>query len=159
MSAIGVGPSKVDTAAKTELDKGSAGGPVASLIGDIVLHAGVRVDFELDSTNGWAQPLVILACIFIVGIVLGVTARKKTISTTSQEWRIELDLLDMFLWTVNTQSIRSHLEFTRGIAEAQERKDPHQNTDRIGLQIFKSSNVHCLRATEAVRIQIDISIL
>lgn len=65
----------------------------------------------------------------------------------------------MFLWTVNSQSIRSHLEFTRGIAEAQERKDPHQNTDRIGLQIFKSSNIHGLRATEAVRIQIDLSIL
>lgn len=56
----------------------------------------------------------------------------------------------MFLWTVNTQSIRRHFEFASRIPKAQERKDPHQDADSVGLQTFECADVHCLRATATV---------
>ena len=56
----------------------------------------------------------------------------------------------MFLGTINTQSIRRHFKFTCRIPEAQERKDPHQDADSLGLQTFERTDVHCLRATEPV---------
>lgn len=51
----------------------------------------------------------------------------------------------MLLGTVNTQSLGGDLKLARRIAEGQEREDPHQHADRIGLEIFQGPDIHCLR--------------
>ena len=41
----------MDTSFEAILDEGCAGGPVASTIGDVVLHTCLWVDIELDVAN------------------------------------------------------------------------------------------------------------
>lgn len=53
----------------------------------------------------------------------------------------------MLLWTVNTQSLGGNLKFTRRVPKRQEREDPHQDADRIGLESFQGPDIHCLRTS------------
>lgn len=55
-------------------------------------------------------------------------------------------ILNMLLGSVDAQSLGGDFELARRITEGQEREDPHQHTDRIGLEIFQGPDIHCLRA-------------
>jgi hypothetical protein len=65
----------VDAASQTVLNIGSASRPITSLIGNVILHTGIRVDIELDLADRGSQTLVVLAGIFVIGVVLGVAGR------------------------------------------------------------------------------------
>lgn len=67
-------------------------------------------------------------------------------------------LLDVFLWAVYPQTLGGDFEFTGGIAEAQERQDPHQDADCLGLQTLESSDVHGLRTVELVNMRSKLGV-
>lgn len=74
---------------------------VGTLVSDIVLHSSLRVDPELNTLiDGSTQSSVILAGIFVVGIVLGVVY--------------------VVFWTVAAEAIGRDLEFLRTISKSQE---------------------------------------
>lgn len=57
-----------------------------------------------------------------------------------------INALNVLLGAINSQTLRSDLELASRITEAQEREDPHKDADRIGLEIFQGSYIHCLGA-------------
>jgi hypothetical protein len=79
VATTGVHAPVMDAATETELDVGGASRPVATLVRDVVLHARLRIDIELDLTDRASQALVKLTRIFIVGIIFRVT-RTKTLA-------------------------------------------------------------------------------
>lgn len=72
VTTAGVGATEVDAAIEGVPDVARAGRPVAALIGNVVLHAGFRVELQLDRLNWWAETRVILTTIDIVIQVLGI---------------------------------------------------------------------------------------
>jgi hypothetical protein len=79
VAATGVHAPVMDAATETELDEGGASCPVATLVRDVVFHARLRIDIELDLTDRATQALVKLARIFVVGVIFRVT-RTKTLA-------------------------------------------------------------------------------
>lgn len=69
--------SVVDAARQAVLDVGGACIPVATLVGDVVLHPGMWVDIELNLAHGRTEALVILASIHVIGVVFGVARVHK----------------------------------------------------------------------------------
>ncbi len=72
--AVGIQSSMVDTAFKAVLDICSAGGPVTVHVGNVVLHSCLRVDLELNWTDGSSQAGINLTSIFVVVVILGTTS-------------------------------------------------------------------------------------
>lgn len=72
MSTAGVESPIVNTASKTVLDIRSTRCPISSLVGDVVFHTSIGVNFELNGTNGASQALVEFAGIIVIGIIFGV---------------------------------------------------------------------------------------
>ena len=63
---------EVDATGEAESQITGAGGPVAGLVGNIILHTGPHVDFELARIYRTPEPLVKLASVFSIGISEGV---------------------------------------------------------------------------------------
>lgn len=62
----------MNAAGKTVLDIRSTRRPISSLVGNVVFHTSIGVDFELNGTNGASQALVEFAGIIVIGVILGV---------------------------------------------------------------------------------------
>lgn len=59
----------------------------------------------------------------------------------------------MLFGTVDAQSLRGDLELARGVSEAGEGKDPHDDADRLGLEILQRSHVQSL-GTDAGQLRV-----
>lgn len=95
----------VNTASETEAEVSSTGRPTAVFVGDVVLHAASRVNFQLPRVNRTSEPLVVSTGILSVGVAKGI--------------------VDMFFRSVDAKSLLGNFEFLGCIAVGQERKYPH----------------------------------
>lgn len=60
------------------------------------------------------------------------------------------NILNMLLRPVDSQAFRSNFKLGRGIPEAQEGEDPHEDADGVSLEVFQGPDIHCLRTKHAV---------
>lgn len=51
----------------------------------------------------------------------------------------------MLFRTVDTQSLRGNLKFASRVPKSQEREDPHEDANRVGLEVLQGPDIHCLR--------------
>ena len=99
----------VDAASEAEAKIAGACSPVAALIGDVVLHAGIGIDLELARVHGASEPLVILSGILIVGIAKRV--------------------VDVLFGTVDSEALFGDLKFLCRITVGKEREHPDLGVD------------------------------
>lgn len=106
---------KMDTPRKAEAQVPGAGGPAALLVGDVVLHAGARVDLELAVVDGPAQAGVVLAGVLAVGVAQRV--------------------VDVLLGAVDAQALFRDLELFRRVAVGHEGEDPDLRGVLAGVSV------------------------
>lgn len=70
--AVSVHAAIVNSSLEAVSDITRRGGPVATLVGDVVLHAGIRIDCKLHLLDRSTKTLVVLSCIDIVSIIFRV---------------------------------------------------------------------------------------
>ena len=102
---MGVNPAEVNTSRNAVSDVARAGCPSTTVIGDVILHAGARIDQELLFLDGPSETRIVLPGILVVGIVLGV--------------------VNVLLGAVDTESLLGDLEFSGGVAKGQEAQNPN----------------------------------
>jgi len=105
----------MDTLGETVFHEGCACGPIASAICNVVLHAGLHVDFELDWSHRGSKSGIIWSGIFVVVIIFWVATLRQYLTTMQGPC-----LLDMLLRSIHAKSLRSDLEFGSGVAKAKE---------------------------------------
>lgn len=142
----GILPSMVDAPGQALFNIHGAGIPVAPFVGDVVLHAGLRVDVQLDLADGRTEPGVMLASVFIVGVVLGVTGGGG--GGGSARWVIlyAKNSLDMLLRAINAQPLGCNLEFLGCKAKSQERENPNQHANGIRRETLQGPHIQSLGA-------------
>lgn len=69
---MGVHATVVNSSLEAVSDITRRSGPVAVFVGDVVLHAGIRINRKLHLLDRSTKTLVILSCVHIVGVILGV---------------------------------------------------------------------------------------
>lgn len=107
-----------------------------ALVGNVVLHARVRVDAELRLlVDGPAQAAVVAARVLIVGVVLRV--------------------VDVVLGPVAAEPVGRHLELPRAVAKGQEAEDAQQQPDRLGRHRLDRAHVDCLRVVAQPVAKVD----
>jgi hypothetical protein len=94
--SAGVDPTKVDTPREGPLDVPERCGDSEALVGDVILHAGTRVDLELDGIDGASESRIPLSGVLVIGVVFRV--------------------IDVLFRSVYPQSLGRHFEFFRGVA-------------------------------------------
>jgi len=114
----------VDATSKTPFDKARRGRPAAGLVGDVILHASLRINLEFGRRHWSTKTRVVLSGILIVGIVFRV--------------------IDVFLGTIASETLFSDLELGSSISEAHECQDPDKDTNGVFLSLLKGSNIDSL---------------
>ena len=98
------------------------GHDVDILIRNVILHARLGVDAELDLlVHGAAQTTVVLRRIFVIGIVLGV--------------------VDVVLGAVAAQTVGRDLELAAAIAKGEEAEDAEEQTDGLSRDALDRADV------------------
>lgn len=98
----------------------------SSLIGNVILHASVRVDGKLGSFIDWTtKATVILAGIDIVCVVFGV--------------------VNVVFGTVTAKTVGRDFEFAGTVTESEETEDTKQKTDSFGRNRLDSAYIDSLR--------------
>lgn len=104
-SAMSVNTAEMNTSRNAVSDVANAGCPSTTFIGDVILHARIRIDQELLLLDRSSETRVVLSCVLIVGIVLWV--------------------INVLLRAVDSQSLLGDLEFSGGITKGQEAQNPN----------------------------------
>jgi hypothetical protein len=137
-------PSVVDRSIERVLDITGRGGPYtmarATLVCNVVLHSGHRIDGKFVGMNWWTETSFVSAGIAVVGIVLWVVYKSIELATTRLPdffifFLARHKRTDMFLWTVNTQSLVGNLKLGSRISETHKRQNPYDNTDGRWLRL------------------------
>ena len=102
--AVRVDPAVVNAASKAVPEISGTGRPATALVADVVLHAGLRVDFEFPRVNRATQPGVVLAGVLAVSIAKGV--------------------VNVLFGPVDAKSLFGDFEFLSSISVGHERKYP-----------------------------------
>ncbi|KIH89564.1 hypothetical protein SPBR_06515 [Sporothrix brasiliensis 5110] len=123
--AVAVRAAEIDALAKELTDVVGAGHDASTLVGNVVLHARVGVDGELDAlVHGAAEARVVAAGVEVVGIVLGV--------------------VDVVFGAVGAQALGGDLEFAGAIAKRQEAQDAEQQANGLGRDGLDGTDVNGL---------------
>lgn len=101
---VRVETAKVHAASQTVAKVSGAGSPVSGLVGNVVLHSSVHIDFGLDRLNRASQTRVKLSCVGAIGISEGV--------------------VDVLFGAVDTETLLGDFELFRCVSEGHERQDP-----------------------------------
>jgi hypothetical protein len=56
----------------------------------------------------------------------------------------EIGLLNMLLWSINTEPLGGNLEFCSGVAETKKGQQPDQDSDGLWLGFLQRARVHSL---------------
>lgn len=104
IGTAGVETTIVDTTGEAVANVPSACRPVATLIGDVILHASSRINLAFNRHDGSTKSFVVFRGIHAIGI--------------SQR------VVDVLFSAVDTQSFGCHLEFLGGISKRHERQNP-----------------------------------
>ncbi|EPE06016.1 hypothetical protein F503_02845 [Ophiostoma piceae UAMH 11346] len=113
VAGAAVGAAELDAAAEELAHVVGTGHDVGALVCNVVLHAGLGVDAELDAlVDGATQAGIVAAGIDVVGVVLGV--------------------VDVVLGAVAAQTVGGDLELFGAVAKGQEAENTEQQTDGLG---------------------------
>ena len=104
-STMSVNPAEMNTSRNTVSDVARAGCPSTTVIGNVILHACVRIDHELLLLYRPSETRIVLPRVLVVGIVLWV--------------------VNMLLGAVHAQSLLGDLEFSGGVTKGQEAQNPN----------------------------------
>lgn len=122
VSAASIAPSKADTAGKEIPNKSGRGSDTGTLVGDVVLHTGLRVDGELETFVYRAtKGSVVVAGIHVVGIVFGV--------------------INMFFGAVATEAVGSNFKLLGSETEGHETEDAEEKSDGFGRYCLDGTDV------------------
>lgn len=95
------------------------------LVGDVILHAALRIDSQLDSlVNRATKAAVVLTSVLVIGIVLGV--------------------VNVVLGAVAAQTIGGDLELAATIAEGEEAENAEQEADGLSGDVLDGAHVDSL---------------
>jgi len=86
--------------------------------------------------------LIVLSCINVVGVILRVVYVFLKVELAEGCGRLGVG--SAYLWSVNTKTFFSDLEFASGITEAHEGEDPDKNTNCAGRNALESADVYSL---------------
>ena len=112
MAAL-VRPAKLDGLGEQPTDVECRGHDVDALVRDVVLHARLGVDGQLNSfVHGATETRVVFARVQVVSVVLGV--------------------VDVVLGSVAAQALGGHLELPGSIAKGHESEDAEEQANRLG---------------------------
>jgi len=111
--------------------------------GDVVLQAGSLVDAQFSLFVNWStQSAVVLASVFVVGVVLGVINVLLKVELAKTHGKLGVG--SAYLGAVATQSLGSDLELAGAIAKGEETKDPQQDADGLSRDVLGGANIDSL---------------
>lgn len=97
---MGVNPTIMDTPGEAETQISSTGGPIARLVGDVVLHAGAEIDLSFDRFDRAAKTFIELSRV--------------------QSVRISQGVVDVLLGAIDAEALFGDFEFLGRISEREE---------------------------------------
>lgn len=120
-----VAAAELDAASEQAADVLARGHNAGPLIGDVVLHARLRINAQFTTlVDGGSQASIILASIFVLGIILWV--------------------VDVVFRAVATEALGSDLELAGAIAKGEEAEDAEEEADGLSRDRLDGANINSL---------------
>jgi len=143
VSASVEGSTEIDAAAEQVAHQLGRRGNAKVFRGNVVLQAGSLVDAQFSLFVNWGtQSAVVLAGVFVVGVVLGViNVLLKVELAGFCRWS---GVGSAHLGAVAAQSLGSDLELASAIAKGEETKDPQQDADGLSRDVLGGANIDSL---------------
>ena len=89
--------------------------PSSIFIGNVVFHASIHVDLELNLLDRTSKTRIILASVQVISIVLGI--------------------VNVLFWPIYTEPFFRNFKLASGISKGQETKDPDLDVVRKPLRV------------------------
>ena len=125
-SAGGVHTAKMDTPGETVFDVSSTGSYANPFVGNIVFHARVGVNLQLNWLHRRPQSLIIHSRVNVVCIVFRV-----------------VDMVSLAYSSL--KSFLGDFEFSRGVPKCHKGEDPYQYPNGTRLNALERTDIQCLR--------------